>query len=97
MGSVIVSVLASSAVDRAFESLSGQTKDYKRVYVAYNAKHAVLRRKNKDWLVRNQDNVFEWSDMYFRGLLFQLANTIRKITKRVGLEKSGHHHDLIAY
>jgi hypothetical protein len=29
--------------------------------------------------------------MYIRGLLFPLANTIKK-TKRVGLEKSGHHH-----
>jgi hypothetical protein len=46
----------------------------------------------KDWLVPNQDNVSECSDMYIRRLLFQLANTIKKITKRDGLEKSGHHH-----
>ena len=78
IGSVIVSVLASSAVDRGFESRSGQTKDYQLVFVAYNAKHAELRRKSKDWLARNQDNVSEWSDMYFRGLLFPLANTIEK-------------------
>ena len=97
MGSVIVSVLASSAVDRGFESRSGLTKDYKRVYVAYNAKHAVLKRKSKDRLAWNQDNVSEWSDMYIRGLLFQLANTIKKTTQRVGLVKSGHHHHLIAY
>ena len=71
-----------------------QTKDYQLVFVAYNAKHAELRRKSKDWLPRNQDNVSEWSDMYIRGLLFPLANTIKK-TKRVGLEKSGHHHHLI--
>jgi hypothetical protein len=56
-GSVIVNVLASSAVDRGFESRSGQTKDYQLVFVAYNAKHAELRRKSKDWLARNQDNV----------------------------------------
>jgi hypothetical protein len=92
MGSVIVSVLAFSAVDRGFESRSGLTKDYKRVYVAYNAK-----RKSKDRLAWNQDNVSEWSDMYIRGLLFQLANTIKKTTQRVGLVKSGHHHHLIAY
>ena len=28
----------------------------------FSAKHAVLRRKSKDWLARNQNNVFEWSD-----------------------------------
>jgi hypothetical protein len=54
IGSVIVSVLASSAVDRGFKSRSGQTKDYQLVFVAYNAKHAELRRKSKDWLARNR-------------------------------------------
>jgi hypothetical protein len=65
------------------------------VFVAYNAKHAVLRRKSKDWLARNQDNVSEWSDMYIRGLLFPLANTMKKISVLVW-KKSGHHHHLIA-
>jgi hypothetical protein len=36
---------------------------YQLVFVAYNVKHAELRRKSKDWLLRNQDNVSEWSDM----------------------------------
>jgi hypothetical protein len=44
--------------------LGRQTKDYQLIFVAYNAKHAELRRKSKDWLLRNQDNVSEWSDMY---------------------------------
>jgi hypothetical protein len=88
-------VLPSSAIDRGFESRSGQAKHYQLVFVAYNAKHAELRRNSKDWLVPNQDNVSECSDMYIRRLLFQLANTIKKITKRDGLEKSGHHHHLI--
>jgi hypothetical protein len=78
IGSVIVSVLALSAVDRGFEYRSDQTKNYQLVCVAYNAKHAELRRKSKDCLARNQDNVSEWSDMYIRGLLFQLTNTIQK-------------------
>jgi hypothetical protein len=46
----MVSVAASSAVDRGFEPQSCKTKD---------------------WLVRNQNNVSEWSDMSTRGLLFQ--------------------------
>ena len=64
--------------DCGFESRSSQTKDYQLVFVTYNAKHPELRRKSKDWLAWNQDNVSEWSDMYIRGLLFQLANTITK-------------------
>jgi len=30
-----------------------------------------LRRKNKDRLAQNQDNVSEWADMSIHGLLFQ--------------------------
>ena len=70
---VIVSVLASSAVDRAWvRARSGQTKDYDEIGICcFSAKHAALRRKNKDWSARNQNNVSEWSDMSTRGLLFQ--------------------------
>jgi hypothetical protein len=40
----------------------------------------MLRRKGKDWLAQNQDNVSEWGDM----------------AKRVGLVQSGpHHHHLL--
>ena len=59
----MVSVLASSAVKREFESRSGQTKDYEIGICCLFAKHASLRRKSKDWLAPNQDNVFEWGDM----------------------------------
>ena len=65
------SVLASSAVDRGFESLLGQTKDYAIGICCFSSKHAALRRKIKDWLARNQNNVSEWGDMSIRGLLFQ--------------------------
>ena len=47
----MVSVLASSEVDRRFESRSGQTKDYKIGICCFSAKHAALRRKSKDWLL----------------------------------------------
>jgi hypothetical protein len=67
----MVSVLASSAVDCGFEPRSGQTKDYEIGICCFSAKHASLRKKSKDWLTRNQDNVSEWSDMSFCGLLFQ--------------------------
>ena len=67
----MVSLLASSAVDRGFEPRSGQTKDYKIGICCFSAKHAALRSKSTDWLVRIQDNVSEWGDMSIRGLLFQ--------------------------
>ena len=72
-----------------FEPRSGQTKDYKIGICCFSANHAALRRKSKDWLARNQDNVSEWGDM-----LFQWANTIK--IQHVGLGQSGpHHHHLI--
>ena len=53
----MVSMLALSAVDRGFEPRSCQTKDYKIGFCYFSAKHAALRRNNKNWLARNQDNV----------------------------------------
>ena len=48
IGDVMVSVLASSAVDRGFEPRSVQTKDYKIGICCFSAKNAALRRKSKD-------------------------------------------------
>ena len=76
---VMVSVLASGAVDPGFELRLGQTKDNELGICCSFAKYAALRRKNKDWLARNQNNVSVWSDMSTRGLLFQWANNIKII------------------
>jgi hypothetical protein len=67
----MVNVLASSAIYREFEPRSDQTKDYEIDICCFSAMHAAFRRKGKDWLARNQNNVSEWSDMSIRGLLFQ--------------------------
>jgi hypothetical protein len=50
-----------SAVDRESQPRSGQPKTIKMVF----------RRKNKDCLARNQDNVSKWGGMFLRGQLFQ--------------------------
>jgi hypothetical protein len=71
IGGVMVSVLASSAVRRGFEPRSGQTKDYKIGMCSFSVKHTALRKKGKDWLAWNQNNVSEWNDMSTRELLFQ--------------------------
>ena len=68
---VMVSVLASSAVNHEFEPWWGQTKDYKIGIYCFSAKHAALRSKSKDWLPQNQNSVSKWSDMSICGLLFQ--------------------------
>ena len=67
----MVSVLASSAVDGGFEARLRQTKDNKIGICCFSSTHAALRRKNKDWLTRNQYIVSEWRDMSIHGLLFQ--------------------------
>ena len=71
IGGVMVSVLAASVVNRGFETRSGETKDYDICICGFSTKPAALRRKSKDWLTRNQDNVSERGDMLIRGLLFQ--------------------------
>jgi hypothetical protein len=77
IGGVMVSVLASVAIDLGVESQSGQTKNYKIGICYFSAKHVALRRKSKDWFARNRDNMFGWDDMSIRGLVFQGASTIK--------------------
>ena len=70
IGGVMVSVhvLASSVVDRGFEPRLDKIKDYKIGICCFSAKYAALRRKSKDCLARNRDNVSEWGDMSIHGL-----------------------------
>ena len=58
---VVVSVLASSAVDRGLEPGLGQTKDYKICICCFSTKHTALKNKSKDGLARNQNNVSDWN------------------------------------
>jgi hypothetical protein len=44
---------------------SSQTKDYKISICCFSAKHAALRRKSKDWLAWNHENVFKLSNMTY--------------------------------
>ena len=45
--------------------------DYKIGICCFSAKSVEIRRKSKDLLARNQDNVSKWSNMSTCGLLFQ--------------------------
>ena len=63
--------MASSVVDRGFESRSSQFNDYGNGICCVSGRHAAQKSKNKDWLASAQNNVSEWSDMSTRGLLLQ--------------------------
>jgi hypothetical protein len=67
----MVSLHVSSAVYRVFETRSGQTKDYLIGIFCFSANHASLRRKTKDWLAQNKNNVLEWRIMPTHELLLQ--------------------------
>ena len=72
IGGVMINVLVSSAVYRGFEPRSGQKpKIIKLVFVASPLSTHPLRRKSKDWLARNQDNVSGYSEMSIHPLLIQ--------------------------
>ena len=71
IGSVMASVLASSAVDRGFEHRSVQTRDYRNGICCFSTRHTALMRKRKDWSERNKDNLSERSNKSIGGLLFQ--------------------------
>jgi hypothetical protein len=79
IGGVMVSVLTSNAIDRGFERRSGQTKDYEIGICCFSDKYAALWRKSKDWLSRNQDDVYEWDCCF----------------SELALYKFGPHHHLI--
>jgi hypothetical protein len=64
IGDTMISVLASCAIVYVFKFWSDQTKDWN--WYMLLIEHAALRRKSKDWLAWNQDNVSEWSDMSTR-------------------------------
>jgi len=51
----MVSMLTSSALDRASETRSDQTKDYKISICCFYARHTILWSRANDSLARNHD------------------------------------------
>jgi hypothetical protein len=64
----MVNVLVASVVDRGLKPGSGRAKDYKIGMCCFSDKKAAFRRKSRNWLVRNQNNVPEWGDMSKKNL-----------------------------
>jgi len=50
-------MVTSMVLDCGCGPRSGETKDYKIGICCFSAKHAALRKKRKDWLAPNQNNV----------------------------------------
>jgi hypothetical protein len=65
------SVPTSSAVDCGF-------KPRFNLIISIYYFSTALRKKSKDWLAHNRDNVSELSDRSTHGLLFQWASTMKK-------------------
>ena len=64
IGGVMMSMLASSAVDLGFKPRSGHCKDLASICCI-----AVNHLAFTNWRAENQDNESEWSDMSICGLL----------------------------
>jgi hypothetical protein len=62
---------AVSYIIRCRNSLPFKPKTIKIGICCFSAEHVTIRRKSKDWLAQNQDNLSEWGDMSICGLLFQ--------------------------
>ena len=87
IGGVMISVLATIVVDRGFEPRPNKAESYKTGICCFFTNHAVLKRKSKCFLTRNQNNVSEWNDTSTNGLLFQHYTNP---AKHVGLVQSAH-------
>lgn len=96
IGRVMVCVLASSGVDRGFESRWDQTKNNNIWFVVYSisTEHAALSSKRKEWLTQNQENVYEWSEMSYSGPLCQCAST-KQLNYGCWCREHHHHHLIV--
>ena len=87
---VMVSVFASSVVYHEFEPRQGQTKNHKIGIYCFSTKQATSRRKSKDWLVRNQNNVSQQSDIsIYPRTVASVSQHYKNPTQHVGVEQSG--------
>ena len=72
-------MVALSAADRWVEFRLGQANDYKIGICFFFAKHAALRRKSKNWVARNHENVsrmepFQSTDCSFNEIALLKSN-----------------------
>ena len=73
----MVSMFALSVVYCGFEPRSGKTKDYKIGICCFSTKNAEFRRKSKDCLARNRNNVSERRHVYMCTAVSVSSSTIK--------------------
>ena len=91
----MVSVLTSSRVDRVFQSLSGQTKDYKIGICCFSAKYAELRRKRQRLVGSESEKCDRVERHVYPRTVVSVSLYYKSPSQRAGLEQSGPHHHLI--
>jgi hypothetical protein len=84
------------SVDRWFDPRSDFTKNYIFCICCFSAKHAVLKNKNKDWLVRDPLRIMCPSVRHvYPQTVVSVSYHYKNLTKGVGLLKRGHRNHLI--
>ena len=71
IGGVMISMLASSAVECGFQPRLGQTKDYRTGICCFSAKHATLRKKTgwlEIWIMCPNGVTWLYPDCFFSEL-----------------------------
>ena len=93
----MVSVLSLSAVvDRGFVSCTGQIKDNEISMCCFSAKHAALRKNNKDWLSGIRV-MCPSGPTCLSADCCSSEQALWNPNNRVGLVQSGPHHHLIEH
>ena len=77
-------------VDRVFELLSGQTKDYTIRICCFFTEHAALRNKSKDWLA-SIAIMCQSGATCLPADYCSVSKHYKNPTKRVGLVQCRHH------
>ena len=62
--------------------------------VKQKTKHTTIRRKIKDWLYQNQDNVFELEQHIYSQDDVLVSNRYTNQSMHVDVVKRGHHHNM---
>ena len=93
----MVSMLATSVVDRGFKSRSDQTKDFNINICCFSAQHVALRSKSKDWSVGSNRIICPVSEATClpTNCCYSELALKKNPAKGVGLVQSGPHHHLI--
>jgi hypothetical protein len=73
----VIHITAKTGLESWYYGHEWVIQDYEIGIYYFSTRLAALRRKSKNWLALNHDNVSEWGDMTIRRLFLQWASTIK--------------------